>query len=94
MSDRGNYRILEIDFSYDSTNNDLTDVDLITLYRSGQSRSAGNGYSVLGFELSNLEGGTRQDTGGTDLASNEVWIFLPEQNIPFNVIVLDMAVAA
>ena len=94
MADRHNYRILEIDFSYDTTNNDLTDVDAITIYRGAASRVAGNGYKVLGFLLSNLVGGTKQGTGDTDLASNEVWIFLPEQNIPFNIIILDMAVAA
>lgn len=92
MSDRLNYRILEIDFTSDNSDNDIADVDAVTFYRDAQSRTAANGYSVVGFELSDLEGGTRQGTGGTDLASVEVWVWLPEQNFSFNVLVLDMAV--
>lgn len=89
MSDRLNYRILEIDFTTDNSDNDIADVDGITYYRDAQSRTAGNGYSVTGFQVSDGEGGTRQSTGGSDLASNEVWIWMPEQLPGFNVIVLD-----
>lgn len=55
MADRVNYRILEIDFTTDNSDNDIADVDGVTYYRSGQSRTAGNGFSVTGFELSRSE---------------------------------------
>jgi hypothetical protein len=94
MSDRLNFRILEIDFTTDNSDNDIADVDAITYYRSAQSRTAGNGFSVTDFQLSDGEGGTKQSTGGTDLASNEVWIWMPEQLPGFNVIVMDQATQA
>ena len=91
MSDRHNYRILEIDFTTDNSDDDIAEVDGLTFYRDHQSRKAGNGFSILGYELSDLEGGTKQSVGGSDLGSVEVWIWMPQQLPSPSVIVMDQA---
>lgn len=92
MSDRLNHRILDIDFTTDDSDNDIVEVGGLTFYRDAQSRTAGNGFSILGYELADGEGGTRQSVGGSDLATVEAWIFLPQQIPCPSVIVLDRAV--
>lgn len=87
MADRLNYRILEIDFETDDSDNDIRDITAVTYFRSGQSRTAGNGFSVTP-QVSDLEGGTKQELNGADLASAEVWLWFGEQLPGFNIIVL------
>ena len=87
-------RILDIDFTTDNSDNDIADIDALTYFRDGQSRTAGNGFAVVDVEVSDGEGGTRQGLNGADLASNEVWIWLPQQLPTPSVIVLDQATQA
>ncbi len=86
--DRINQRILDIDFTTDNSDNDIADVDGVTFYRSSQSRTAGEGFAV-DVQVSDGEGGTKQSINGSDLASDEVWIWLSEQIPRIGVIVLD-----
>ena len=83
-------RILDIDFTTDNSDNDIADIDGLTFYRDAQSRSASNGFSVDAV-VSAGEGGTTQAFNGSDLASNEVWIWLSETIPPPSVIILDQA---
>lgn len=87
-------RILDIDFTTGTTNNDIFEVDALTFYRDAQSRSASLGFSVDAV-VSNLEGGTTQAlNAGVDLVSLEAWIWLSETIPPPSVIILDLATTA
>jgi len=93
MSDRLNYRILEIDFTVDQSDDDIEELDAVTYFRDAQSRTAGNGHAIVDVKASDGEGGTRVAVN-TSIGTVELWIWLPEQIPAPNVIVLDMAVTA
>ena len=90
--DRSSLRILDIDFLVDQSDDDIESVTALTFYRTAQSRSAGNGFS-LEFKASDGEGGTKV-AASASIATVEAWIWLSEQGVSPNVIVLDMAVTA
>lgn len=89
---RGNQRILDIDFTTDNSDNDIESVDGLTYYRDAQSRTAANGYSISAQAAS--AAGTAPVALGTTLGSAEVWIYLGEQIPRIGVIVLDQATQA
>lgn len=87
-------RILDIDYTYDNSEDNLFEVDALTFYRDAQSRSAGNGFSVDAVQ-SDGEGGALTDlNAGTDKGSTEIWIWLSETIPPPSVIILDHATQA
>ena len=90
--DRGNLRILDIDFTTDNSDNDIEDVISVTFYRNAQSRTAGNGFAV-DFKCSAGEGGTLSAPEAS-LGTNEAWIWFSEQIPRIGVIVLDQATQA